>query len=83
MHDIESKVCVLGHIQRGGSPTGNDRFYGSLMGRMAVDALSDGKIQHAIVVRNSQVACVPLDDCANKSDHVMRHFAGLAEELSI
>jgi 6-phosphofructokinase 1 len=83
MHHINSRVCVLGHIQRGGSPTANDRFYGSIMGRMAVEALIEGKVQNAIVVRNDHVECVPLDDCANKSDHAMRHFAGLAEDLSI
>jgi 6-phosphofructokinase 1 len=83
MHSIQSKVCVLGHIQRGGSPTANDRFYGSIMGRMAVEALSEGNLQNAIVVRNDRVECVPLLDCSSKSDHAMRHFAGVAEDLSI
>lgn len=83
MHDISSKVCVLGHIQRGGSPTANDRFYGSIMGQMAVEKILHGCHQHAIVVRNDHVECVPLSDCSEKSDHAMSKFVGIAEALSI
>jgi 6-phosphofructokinase 1 len=83
MHDINSKVCVLGHIQRGGSPTANDRFYGSIMGQMAVEKILHGCHQHAIVVRNHKVTCAPLSDCSKKSDHAMNDFVGIAEALSI
>lgn len=83
MHDINSKVCILGHIQRGGSPTANDRFFGSLMGKLAVDSLMKGKKQHAIVINENKVQCVPLDECSNKSDHVMSRFVGFSESLSI
>ena len=83
MHDLKSKVCVLGHTQRGGSPASNDRFYGSLMGMCAVESLFDKKYQHAIVVKNNKVECVPLLDCSEKSDHVMNEYSGITEELSI
>lgn len=82
-HDINCKVCVLGHVQRGGSPSADDRFYGSIMGKLAVDALKDGKTQHAIVVQKSEVKVVPLTDCSEKSDHAMKEFKGIAESLSI
>lgn len=82
-HDISSKVCVLGHIQRGGSPTPNDRFYASVMGREAVSALVQDKNCHAVVVRENKVAVVPLDDCMEKSDHAMIDFIGVSETLSI
>ncbi|MBD66366.1 MAG: 6-phosphofructokinase [Halobacteriovoraceae bacterium] len=83
MHHISSKVCVLGHIQRGGSPASNDRFYGSMMGMMAVESLLDNKYQHAVVVKDSKLEVVALSECAQKSDHVMNGFEGIAEELSI
>ncbi|MAX67188.1 MAG: 6-phosphofructokinase [Bacteriovoracaceae bacterium] len=83
LHHISSRVCILGHIQRGGSPTANDRFYGSLMGQMSIQALLKGKHRHAIVVRNDHAECVPLTDCSEKSDHAMKEFVGIAEELSI
>jgi 6-phosphofructokinase 1 len=82
-HNINSKVCVLGHIQRGGSPTANDRFYGSIMGQMAVQELINGSNENAIVVRNDLVESVPLKDCSQKSDHAMKKFVGIAESLSI
>jgi 6-phosphofructokinase 1 len=83
MHHICSKVCILGHIQRGGSPTPNDRFYASIMGQTAVQSILEGKTQNAIVVREGKVMAVPLSDCSEKSDHAMNEFIGIAELLSI
>lgn len=83
MHDINSRVCVLGHIQRGGSPTAVDRFYGSVMGKMAVEELIAGKVENAIVVHGDQVTSIKLSACSEKSDHAMKGFAGVAEALSI
>ena len=40
---IESRVCVLGHIQRGGCPTARDRILGSSLGSLAVKTLLDGR----------------------------------------
>jgi len=40
---LEPRVCVLGHIQRGGKPTARDRILGSRLGAGAVEALLDGK----------------------------------------
>jgi 6-phosphofructokinase 1 len=39
---LEARVCVLGHIQRGGSPTARDRILGSRLGAAAVDILLEG-----------------------------------------
>lgn len=43
-HQIDSKVCVLGHIQRGGSPSAMDRFRASQMGALAIDLLRQNKM---------------------------------------
>lgn len=83
LHDINSRVCILGHIQRGGSPSSNDRFYGSVMGKLAVESLKNGQSQHAIVVQKEVVMAIPLADCSEKSDHAMKDFKGIAEALSI
>ncbi|MBT4790406.1 MAG: 6-phosphofructokinase [Halobacteriovoraceae bacterium] len=82
-YDINSKVCILGHIQRGGSPAANDRFYGTTMGQLAVESLINGETEGAIVVRAQKILCAPLLDCNKKSDHAMREFVGIAETLSI
>ncbi len=49
---IESRVSVLGYIQRGGSPTAKDRMYGSLMGAYAVEILKNGKGNRIVAIKN-------------------------------
>ena len=49
---IESRVSVLGYIQRGGSPTAKDRMYGSLMGAYAVEILKQGKENRIVAIKN-------------------------------
>ena len=47
-YHMETHVVILGHIQRGGSPTADDRFIASQMGNMAVEAIKAGKFPLAI-----------------------------------
>ena len=49
---IESRVSVLGYIQRGGQPTAKDRMYGSLMGAYAVEVLLQGKEYRIVAIKN-------------------------------
>ena len=49
---IESRVSVLGYIQRGGQPTAKDRMYGSLMGAYAVEILKQGKQNRIVAIKN-------------------------------
>ncbi len=49
------KVCVLGHIQRGGSPTSQDRIMGTLMGAEAVEILLQGMSNRMIALNNNQL----------------------------
>lgn len=49
---IESRVSVLGYIQRGGQPTAKDRMYGSLMGAYAVEILRQEKKNRIVAIKN-------------------------------
>lgn len=49
---IESRVSVLGYIQRGGQPTAKDRMYGSLMGAYAVEILKKEKQNRIVAIKN-------------------------------
>lgn len=49
---IESRVSVLGYIQRGGQPTSKDRMYGSLMGAYAIEILNQGKKNRIVAIKN-------------------------------
>ncbi len=83
MYHLDAHVAILGHIQRGGSPTSNDRFIASQMGNMAVQSLIDGKYPTVTVVRSGKVLMAPLSECTSKADNNLEEFQKLAETLSI
>lgn len=57
---IETRVTVLGHLQRGGSPTPFDRILGSRLGAAAVNAVMDGRFGEMVCLRTPHIASVPL-----------------------
>lgn len=68
LHQYEVKVTVLGHIQRGGSPSCYDRVLASKLGVGAVDALVNGERDVMIGISHKKVVSVPFDD-AIKGDN--------------
>lgn len=56
------RVCILGHTQRGGSPTTLDRKVGSQMGFLAVKYLREGMRNHMVVIDNNALMLKPLPD---------------------
>lgn len=80
---LNAHVAILGHIQRGGSPSSNDRFISSQMGHMAVQSLMEGNFPSVTVVRSGKVLIAPLDECITKADHNFIEYQKLAETLSI
>ncbi|MGO3018712.1 MAG: 6-phosphofructokinase, partial [Anaerococcus sp.] len=62
---VETKVTVLGHVQRGGSPAAPDRLLGSIMGGRAVDLLKDDKTDLALGYKNGQIVEVSLEEAVN------------------
>ena len=56
------RVCVLGHIQRGGSPTARDRLLASRLGVAAVEALLEGQSNVMVGEIHGRIACTPLKD---------------------
>jgi 6-phosphofructokinase 1 len=79
---FESKVCVLGHIQRGGSPTASDRILASRMGFGAVRALQASLSDIMIGMVGGKIVHVPLLDCINKKKRVPSELIELAQLLS-
>lgn len=59
---IDTRVTVLGHVQRGGSPSAQDRIMGSLMGRKAVELLMAGNAEMAIGIKNNDIIAVPISE---------------------
>jgi phosphofructokinase-like protein len=60
MTGAETRVTVLGHVQRGGQPTWDDRLVASAFGVHAVDMVADGKFDRMVAWQNGRVVDVPL-----------------------
>ena len=59
---LEYRICVLGHVQRGGSPTARDRVLASKLGAAAIDALVSGKSGCMVGELKGEIAFTPLED---------------------
>jgi 6-phosphofructokinase 1 len=59
---FETRVTVLGHVQRGGSPTYSDRLLASALGTKAVDLIAEGKYDRMVAWQHRQVIDVPIED---------------------
>jgi len=80
---LDYRVTILGHIQRGGSPTVRDRVLASELGAAAVEALRDGVTNMMVGEINNKVELTPLETIwTKKCDINMNHYR-LAEMLSI
>lgn len=81
--NIETRVSVLGHIQRGGSPSGRDRVIASQFGARAVEVLKKGGGGVAIGIQNHQVIEYDLQDVFEENEHADLSMYRLSKELSI
>jgi len=80
---LESKVCILGHVQRGGSPTARDRMLASKMGVLAVQTLVDGEDEGVVVGEiKGDMALTSIKDSTTKKKELGSHLEALAQILS-
>lgn len=81
--DYDVRVTVLGHIQRGGSPSAFDRVTASTLGVAAVDALMDDQMSIMVGIMNKEVVHVPFNKAIKNSKPLNHNLLGLLEILSI
>jgi len=81
----ESRVVVLGHLQRGGSPTSFDRVLASCYGSAAVRAIADGNLGHMVAWTCNQLTTAPLNVCVSavKSVSPDQYLLRVARDLGI
>ncbi|EQC52243.1 6-phosphofructokinase [Bacteriovorax sp. DB6_IX] len=82
-HGIDSRVCILGHIQRGGNPTAHDRFLASQMGYIAVESLCRGEKAIVTAQRKGKILAVPFEECLGKKFNTDPEFLDIVKTLSI
>ncbi len=81
--EYDAHVTILGHLQRGGSPTAADRILASRLGAEAITALRHGQRNIMIGIRNGEMAYVPFTKATSMSMSVKQSDIDLVKILSI
>ncbi len=77
------RVSILGHLQRGGSPTAHDRILASRMGAAAIDALLDDQRNVMIGIKNDDIVYVPITKAIKNDKPINRELLSTLRRLSI
>lgn len=80
--EYETRVTILGHLQRGGSPTVFDRNLAAVMGIKAVEALKDGKKNQMTAIVNNRIELVPLEKAVSEKSTLDPEKLRMLEILS-
>ena len=78
----EVRVCILGHIQRGGSPTCLDRLIASRMGYAAVECLLEGRFNVFVGITNNKMNYTPLDQAVKRKEKISEEWMKIVRILS-
>jgi 6-phosphofructokinase 1 len=79
---LDYRICVLGHVQRGGCPTARDRVLASKLGAAAVDALVNGMSCFMVGELKGEIALTPLRDTWQKSNELDSNLLRLVKLLA-
>ena len=80
---METRATIIGHMQRGGSPTCRDRVYASVMGSMAVDLLMEGKTNRAIGSCGGKYVDFDIDEALSMKKHVSQYEYEVSKRLAL
>ncbi|SEA18709.1 6-phosphofructokinase [Prevotella sp. tc2-28] len=81
--EYDVRVSILGHLQRGGSPSARDRILASWMGVAAVEAVLQGQRNVMIGIRNNDSVLVPFSECIRTDKRFDKRLLTVLDELSI
>jgi 6-phosphofructokinase 1 len=81
--EYDVRVSILGHLQRGGSPSARDRVLASWMGVAAVEAVIQGQRNVMIGIRNNDPVLVPFSECIRTDKRFDKRLLTVLDELSI
>ena len=80
---VETRATVLGHVQRGGSPTGRDRIMASHMGNYAVHLLMEGKSNRIVAIQNNHLCDFDITEALSMKKSFDLDEYRMATEISI
>jgi 6-phosphofructokinase 1 len=81
--NLDSRISILGHIQRGGSPTCADRILASRTGYAAVEGLLNGRSQAMVGVINNEIAYTPFDEVVKLTQPIKADMMEMIKVLSV
>jgi 6-phosphofructokinase 1 len=79
---LETRVCILGHIQRGGSPSCMDRVLASRMGYHAVESLIEGRHNVFVGIVNNKMNYTPLNEAVKKKQRINESWMQMVKILA-
>jgi 6-phosphofructokinase 1 len=80
--EADTRLCILGHIQRGGSPTCEDRLIASHMGYYAVESLMVGRNNVMVGVVNNKIHYTPLDKAVKEKQKIGQEWMKIVKILA-
>ena len=80
---VETIATILGHMQRGGSPTCRDRVYASMMGAYAVDLLCEGKSNRVVAYKNGALVDYDIDEALAMKKDISAYEFEVSRTLSV
>ena len=81
-HRVDARGCVIGHVQRGGSPTATDRILAARMGEKAVDLLREGQGGLCVGIVKNRIVAVEIEKALAMKRCVDKHLIELADILA-
>ena len=80
--NLETRVCILGHIQRGGSPSCMDRVLASRMGYHAVECLMEGRHNVFVGILNNKMNYMPINEAVKKKQQINDEWMKIVKILA-
>ena len=80
---IKPRITVLGHIQRGGSPTGRDRETATRMGYHAVTAMAEGRMNCIIATQEGSIVEIPIEEALQREKHLQMDRYKIMEVMQV
>ena len=80
---IETRASILGHLQRGGSPSALDRLHASMMGAIAVELLCEGKSNRVIAYRDGKYVDFDINEALQMKKTINEKMYEVSKILSL
>lgn len=80
---IDTRITIIGHVQRGGSPSARDRVMAARMGHYATEAIRDGKNNVVVCFRNSTICDVGITEGLQMKKELDKYLYRLCTEITI